>query len=118
MGRVDVEAIGPFLRRVLRRFRPAHVILFGSRARGGWTKYSDYDLVIVSEAFESVRRFDRILSVRSELRRGEEFDIDVICLTPEEFERARDNPFTGVVYVAAREGVDLLPRLKGRRAIV
>lgn len=39
------EAVG----RLVRRFRVKAVILFGSRARGDWLPWSDYDLLIIGE---------------------------------------------------------------------
>jgi predicted nucleotidyltransferase len=48
--------------RVLKsKFRVKAIILFGSRARGDWTPWSDYDLLIIGDFKE--RYLDRIKNI-------------------------------------------------------
>jgi len=47
--------------RLVSELRPIAVILFGSRARGDWKPWSDYDLLIVAEFKE--RYMDRFLKI-------------------------------------------------------
>lgn len=80
---------------------PRHVILFGSHARGEATTDSDIDLVIVSERFEGVPHPNRHRALFRHIWRDR--SVDVICLTPEEFERLRK--WAGVVSTACEEGI-------------
>jgi uncharacterized protein len=96
----QLEAKLPELRQT---FRPQDIILFGSQARGEAHEWSDIDLIIVSDAFEEVkwpyrhRPFFKIM--------WRDRSVDLICLTPEEFEKLLTWP--GVVSTANREGIHL-----------
>lgn len=103
MDPAAARRLKPFLERVRRRLGTVRFILFGSRARGDALKDSDYDLLVVSAAFSGIRFYERHVLLYSLQR--ERLDIDVICLTPEEF-TARSKELS-VVGIAAREGVEL-----------
>jgi len=79
------------------------VILFGSRARGDDRPNSDYDLLIISKAFEHIRFYDRQVQVLKLLPR--DIEVDVICLTPEEF--SKRSKTLSIIGEAAREGIEL-----------
>ena len=83
------------------RFTPQHVIIFGSRARNEGRGDSDIDLIVVSSAFGDIkwplRASEVLLTLR--LRRP----VDVLCYTPEEFEKKRRE--LGVVATACEEGI-------------
>ena len=103
---MDQETLGklrPFLRRVERHFKPVRCILFGSRARGETLQDSDYDLLLISPAFEGIAFYERHVQVYGLQR--EALDIDVICLTPKEFLKRKKE--LSVIGEAAREGVDI-----------
>lgn len=74
-----------FVERVREKFGPEKIILFGSRVRGDWLKHSDYDFIIVSRKFEGTDFIGRAASVLRECE--PEFGIDVLCYTPQEFEK-------------------------------
>ncbi|MGB9674860.1 MAG: nucleotidyltransferase domain-containing protein [Nanopusillaceae archaeon] len=76
------------------------IILFGSRARGDYLKESDYDFIIVSKDFKNIP-----ITKRIELALIDE-NVDVICLTPEEFEKEK-NFLGSVVSYAVKEGVEI-----------
>ena len=91
------------------------VLLFGSQARGVARPDSDYDLIIVSNTFQGVRRRDRGLGLRDIFYAvGGQAPMDLMCLTPEEFEEARHR----ITLVAAvlPEAIDLLPTDDARPA--
>jgi predicted nucleotidyltransferase len=94
------------VRRIVTRFRPERIVLFGSRARGtaGWD--SDVDLLVVMPANGSKR--DQRLAIRMALH-----DIhipkDILVVTPREWDIQRDIPGT-LVWPARREGVVLYER--------
>lgn len=88
------------VQRIVERFHPAKIILFGSHARGSAGPDSDVDLLVVMDVKDSKRRqaveIDLALSDRT-------FPLDLIVVTPEEFERYRD--VAGhIAYPAVREG--------------
>lgn len=88
------------VKRIVEQFRPAKIILFGSYARGSAGPDSDVDLLVVMDVKDSKRRqaveIDLALSDRG-------FPLDLIVVTPEEFEKYRD--IAGhIVYPAVREG--------------
>lgn len=88
------------VQKIVEQFHSAKIILFGSCARGSPGPDSDVDLLVIMDVKGSKRRqaieIDLALSDRS-------FPLDLIVVTPEEFEKYRD--VTGhIVYPAAREG--------------
>ncbi len=95
-----VADINEAVRRIVERFHPAKIILFGSHARGSARRDSDVDLLVVMDVKESRRHqaveIDLALS-------GRTFPLDLIVVTPEEFERYRD-VIGHIVYPAVREG--------------
>ena len=97
------EVLRPFLSSLQQSIGRARVILFGSRARGDAHPNSDYDLLIICSAFSGVRFYDRQVRIYQLLPRN--IDVDVICLTPEEF-KARSKSLS-IIAEAAREGIEL-----------
>jgi len=92
--------------RLVDKFNPQRIILFGSNARGTADEHSDVDLLIVA-SFKGKRRtvvveIDRAL-------RGIGFARDIVLLTPEEFERDREIPGS-VARPASKEGKILYER--------
>jgi predicted nucleotidyltransferase len=88
------------VRRIVRRFRPERIILFGSRARGDARPDSDIDLLIVMAVEGSVR--DKRLEIRQALH-DSPFPLDVIVTRPEDFAWRKDVVGT-IEWPAAREG--------------
>ena len=88
------------VRRIVERFHPDRVILFGSHARGTAGPDSDVDLLVVMPVTGSKRA--KQLEVRLAVR---EFKLpkDIIVTTPEDFEWRKEIPGT-VERPAAREG--------------
>lgn len=88
------------VQRIVDRFHPDRVLLFGSHARGDARPDSDVDLLVVMPVQGSKRAAQ--LQVRLALH-----DIrlpkDVIVVTPDQFERQRDIPGT-IVRPAFLEG--------------
>jgi predicted nucleotidyltransferase len=106
-GSVDPASImESMVRRIVERFSPDRVILFGSYARGAAEPDSDVDLLVVMRCTEST--WQQAVEIRKSLA-----DLplakDVIVVTPEYFERYRDIIGT-VVWPAVREGKVLYER--------
>jgi len=93
-----------YLSKLIESYQPTHVLLFGSRAQGTSLKESDLDLLVVSKSFEGISFMHRTQELLWSLRVP--FPIEVLCYTPEEYERKRKE--IGVVRVASQQGVDLL----------
>jgi hypothetical protein len=100
------------LPRLVARYRPNKVLVFGSRARGEALRNSDLDVLIVSSAFEGVRWLDRQGRVYEDC--AVRLDVELLCYTPEEY-AGKVREF-GIVRTAALEGVDLLDGSPGRVA--
>jgi len=88
------------VKKIVDQFHPAKIILFGSYARGAGGPDSDVDLLVVMDVKDSKRRqaveIDLALSDRT-------FPLDLIVVTPEEFEKYR-NIVGHILYPAVHEG--------------
>lgn len=100
------DAIAEMVRRIVSRFNPDKIILFGSHARGQAGPDSDVDLLVVMSVEGSKRgkatEIDETLADRT-------IPVDLIVATPEEFERARQQ-VGSVLRPAALEGLVLYER--------
>lgn len=94
------DAIAEMVRRIVERFHPERIILFGSHARGTAGPHSDVDLLVVMQPHGSKRR--RAVEIHG-LLAGMGVPKDVIVVSPEEFEAYRDAPGT-VIKTAWQEG--------------
>ena len=92
--------IDTMVERIVARFQPARILLFGSRARGTANRWSDVDLLVVMEEVTDKRRAAVEMSrVLSDLPVSK----DIIVTTPEEI--ARRGHLVGTVLRAAlRDG--------------
>ena len=93
-------AIAEMVRRIVERFHPDRIILFGSHACGTAGQHSDVDLLVVMRPQGSKRR--RAVEIHG-LLAGMGVPKDVIVVTPEEFEAYRDASGT-VIRTAWQEG--------------
>jgi predicted nucleotidyltransferase len=88
----------------MERYRPEHVIVFGSRARGDALRDSDLDVLVVADAFREIRWLDRAVRVYDDC--DIRFGVELLCYTPEEYARKRKE--LGIVRIASEEGTELL----------
>jgi len=104
-GNIQTQ-IKRMVRRIVRRFHPEQVILFGSHARGDAGPDSDVDLLVVMEVEGS--KLEKSIDIGVALH---EFDVpkDVIVVRPEEF-AWRKNYVGTIERPAAREGKVLYAR--------
>ncbi len=104
---INDEVIRRMARRIARRFKPEHIILFGSRARGDARPDSDVDFLVVMPA-KSKR--EKQLEIRLALHHGfATVPVDVIVVTPQEYETDARIPGT-IVRPAVRDGKVLYVR--------
>jgi len=104
---IDVAAIRSLLDRIVSRWHPQQVWLFGSRARGDSTLESDWDLFVVVD--DSTEDDELDPGVGRRLRRDCGVRADVIPWRASEFEEFRSTPNT-LAYSVAKDGVLLHER--------
>ena len=73
--------------RIVKRFHPEKVILFGSQARGNVTADSDVDLLVVMD-FEG-SKLNKMVEVRGVLN-GINVPTDILITTPDDFAWRKD----------------------------
>lgn len=96
--------INSFLRNIVPKWNPKKVLLFGSRAVGSPLLFSDVDLLVVSEKFRSLNFRERKSALIQEWEGL--VDLEVICLTPEEFLIKKTQ--IGIIQEIVKTGTDLL----------
>ena len=100
------EKIDKMVRRIVKKFKPEKIILFGSYARGTPTRDSDVDLLIIMPVSGSKR--EKRIEIGVALH-----DIripkDIIVATPDEVER-RKNLVGTIIRPALEEGKVLYAR--------
>ena len=96
----DQAIVDTMVERIVTRFRPARILLFGSRARGTDNRWSDVDLLVVMDEVEDKRRaaveMGRALGDLSVSK-------DIVVTTHEEIAR-RGHVVGSVLRAALREG--------------
>ncbi len=100
------EKIDRMVKRIVNKFAPEKIILFGSQARGDAGPDSDVDLLIVMPVEGSVA--DMGIEIRMALH-DIHIPIDVLVTTPEEFSWRKDYVDT-IEWPATREGKLLYAR--------
>lgn len=107
MGTLTAErAIGEMVRRIVERFNPVRVILFGSHATGRAGPDSDVDLLVVMPVDGSKR--DKAVEIGVALH-DIPVPMDIVVTTPEEF-AWRSQVVGTIERPAAREGKVLYAR--------
>ena len=92
--------IDTIVERIVARFQPARILLFGSRARGTDNRWSDVDLLVVMDEVEDKRR----AAVEMSRSLGDlTVSKDIVVTTPDEIAR-RGNVVGSVLRAALREG--------------
>lgn len=77
--------------RIVEAFSPKMIIVFGSVARHEATDDSDLDVLVVMDT--DLKGAERASAVYTAVG-GKYVPMDIIVLTPEEFESTKDNPYT------------------------
>lgn len=100
------QAIDEIVRRIVARFDPEQIILFGSHARGDANPDSDVDILVVMNV--DGRKRDKAVEIDVALS-GIAVAKDVIVVTPQDISRFR-NVVGTIIYPALREGRVLYER--------
>ena len=103
MDKHSVKIAKEFSKKIRKKFGIKSLILFGSRARGDNLKQSDYDFIVVSDKFKDIRFILRPSDFYDYW--DEKQDLEIICYTPEEFNRKKKQ--IGVVKTAVEEGIEI-----------
>ena len=84
------EKIKEITDKIVNEFQPDKIILFGSYAWGEPDENSDVDLLVISKEFNHFSGMERLIML-SRLRHGlaRKTPLDIIGLTPKEFQLAR-----------------------------
>ena len=94
--------------RIVGRFQPARILLFGSRARGTANRWSDVDLLVVMEEITDKRR--AAVAMRRTLS-DLPISKDIIATTPDEITR-RGRIVGTVLNAALSDGKVVYDRMK------
>lgn len=100
------EQLDRVVKRIVKKFDPEKIILFGSQARGGAGPDSDIDLLVVMAVEDSVDEKGLAISLALP---DLPIPVDVIVTTPENFAWRKDIVGT-IEWPATREGKVLYAR--------
>jgi predicted nucleotidyltransferase len=99
-----IDKVKEFVAKVKRKYRVEKAIFFGSRVRGESLKYSDVDIILVSDDFRGIPFPERASKVYDFWPGG--LPLEVLCYTTEEFEKKKR--MVGIVSDAVREGIEII----------
>ena len=100
------EIITTMVNRIVDRFQPARILLFGFWARGDANESSDVDLLVVMDEVQDRRR--TAIEMRRSLK-DLPISKDIVVTTPDEIE-IRRHVVGNVIYETLREGRVLYER--------
>ncbi|NLB55049.1 MAG: nucleotidyltransferase domain-containing protein [Lentisphaerae bacterium] len=84
MTMIYSQAIDDYVRRLVERFRPRAVMLFGSQAKGIATGESDVDLLVIMD-HDKQRNVEQEIEIDCSLERS--FPLDILVHRTEEFKQ-------------------------------
>jgi hypothetical protein len=101
------RAIRRFAQRLHKKLGVEQVLLYGAHAQGCTSLDYEYELILVSSHFRGIDRRDRQSGLHDLFYEvGGNAPLDLICLTPEEFESAKGR--VTLVREVLPEAIDLL----------
>ena len=104
MGKkADIKILNEFKEKLSKDFPVERIILFGSRATGKIHKWSDFDLIIVSSAFEKLDFFERGAKMYNYW--DSNYPVDFLCYTPHEFNKLKK--MITIVREAVKKGIEV-----------
>ena len=99
----NIRLIKKFKEDVKKNIKIDRFVFFGSRVKGKFKRYSDFDILIVSSDFKGVLWYKRPTNFY--LMWKEDYPLELLCYTPEEFKRKSKK--IGIVSEAIKEGIDI-----------
>lgn len=103
MGKKDVQIVKDFKNRVSKKVPIKKMILFGSRVNGNTHKWSDFDIIIVSDKFKGKINYKRCPEFYDYWE--ENYPVDFLCYTSAEFDRLKKR--ITIVKKAVEEGIEV-----------
>ena len=103
------DFVEKYLDKIKKAYEPQQIWLWGSRAYGTPHEYSDIDLIVVSKSFANERFIQRMPSFLRKLGLVTDTSVevlDVLCYTPEEFERKKNQ--ISIVREAVNKGIRII----------
>lgn len=97
---VSEATLNEITRRLVDKFHPEVVILFGSQARGMADDWSDVDVLVLKDLKALEDRHELVTAMHKAMR-GIPVGLDIVLMTPSEFEYDRDIPGQLARYAAA-----------------
>lgn len=98
-----IDLLQKFLKKARKIAQIEKAIVFGSQATGKADAESDIDILLISKDFDKVKTYKR--SPQFYLAWDLPYDGDILCLTPEEFEKKKKQ--IGIIKTAFEEGIEL-----------
>ena len=98
-----IKKLKEFKKKVNKDLHIKKMFLFGSRARGDTPKWSDIDLVIVSDKFKNLKFRKRATKMYDYW--DLEYPVDFLCYTPEEFNKLKKQ--ITIIKEAVKEGIEI-----------
>ena len=99
----NITLVRKFKRIINKSFKVDKIILFGSRAKGNFGRYSDFDLLIVSPDFKGIPWYKR--PTKFYMMWKEDFPLEILCYTPEEIRERMEK--ANIVSEAFKEGIEI-----------
>lgn len=100
-----VETVRKFLAQV-DEYRIERAVIFGSRVRGDAWVHSDLDVILVSQDFAGLPFPDRASEIYRRYEAwAEAYPLELLCYTPQEFERKKAQ--IGLVQEAVEYGLEV-----------
>jgi|SRR3989344_3531699 len=99
-----VKSLKGFAKEVSRDIPVDKMYLFGSRAVGKARRWSDVDILLVSEKFAGKRPLKRAPPLY--MKWNLDYPVDFVCLTPKEFREKKNT--AGVVKDAVKKGIKII----------
>lgn len=99
----NIILVRKFKRNIKKIVKLDKLILFGSRARGTFNTYSDFDLIIVSDDFKDIPWYKR--PAKLYVMWKEDYPVEILCYTPEEFKKRANK--IGIISEALNKGTEI-----------
>lgn len=94
---ISKKTINEAARRLVEKFRPERIILFGSQARRTADKRSDIDLLVI---YPSKKNRMKLMVEMNRSLNGIDYAFDIVILSPREYEIDSQIPGTLARYVS------------------
>jgi len=104
MDKKTNKIVKSFVKAVRKKIPSSKIYLFGSRVKGNAKKDSDYDFLIISKDFKGSNFEERCAEIYF-IKRKIPAAMDILCYTPEEFEKQKKQ--ISIVRVAVEEGIEI-----------